>query len=170
MYLGPKGVHIIFQKYSKLKHTRCYVSSKQNFSKWKKISDFFFSKQVQRKRKELKFCRFHNWQHWQIKKIGFQARCCCCCCCCCCCLCKAAYNVRIWKKFEISSRQSSKLLRLNANQWFPNFAGARTTLSFSVLRKGQNTDLYMDWRTTWAKLEDHQWSEEQTLGNTVVSF
>ena len=53
-------------------------------------------------------------------------------------------------------------------QWFPNFSSARTTQTILVLRVAQNIDLHRDSPTTCANLVDHQWSAEQTLGNTVI--
>ncbi len=47
-------------------------------------------------------------------------------------------------------------------QWFADH------LKKSVVREGQNIDLYKDSRTTSANLTDHHWSVEQTLGITVL--
>jgi len=53
-------------------------------------------------------------------------------------------------------------------QWFPNFAGARTTKNIVVVRGAQNIELNNDSRTTLANLEGHLRSAEQTLGITAV--
>ncbi len=40
---------------------------------------------------------------------------------------------------------------------------------FSAPRRWK-IDFYCDWRTTWANIADHQWSEEQTLGITALEL
>ena len=55
---------------------------------------------------------------------------------------------------------------LNLEQWFPNFYSARSTSKILVIYEAQKIHLYCISRTTWANLEDHKWSVEQTLGIT----